>query len=141
MNISDFSFKARSEKETVAFGEKLAACLKPGDVLCLKGDLGVGKTTFVKGLIRALQGENTLFLGSPTYTLIQEYRFKKPYVYHFDFYRLKSTDEIWGIGWEEYCSGDGICVIEWADLFPEIIPENAVWLEFSARGEAKLRKG
>ena len=141
MNISDFSFKARSEKETVAFGEKLAACLEPGDVLCLKGDLGVGKTTFVKGLIRALQGENTLFLGSPTYTLIQEYRFKKPYVYHFDFYRLKSTDEIWGIGWEEYGSADGICVIEWADLFPEIIPENAVWLEFSARGEAKLRKG
>lgn len=141
MNISDFSFKARSEKETISFGEKLAAYLEPGDVLCLKGDLGVGKTTFVKGLIRALQRENTLFLGSPTYTLIQEYRFKKPYVYHFDFYRLKSTDEIWGIGWEEYRSGDGICVIEWADLFPEIIPENAVWLEFSARGEAKLRKG
>ena len=141
MNISDFSFKARSEKETISFGEKLAAYLEPGDVLCLKGDLGVGKTTFVKGLIRALQGENTLFLGSPTYTLIQEYRFKKPYVYHFDFYRLKSTDEIWGIGWEEYCSGDGICVIEWADLFPEIIPENAVWLKFSARGEARLRKG
>lgn len=141
MRISEFSFKARSEKETISFGEKLAAYLEPGDVLCLKGDLGVGKTTFVKGLIRALQGENTLFLGSPTYTLIQEYRFKKPYVYHFDFYRLKSTDEIWGIGWEEYCSGDGICVIEWADLFPEIIPENAVWLDFSARGEAKLRKG
>lgn len=141
MRISDFELKAKTAKETIAQGEKLASLLEPGDVLCLKGELGVGKTTFVKGLIKALQGEDTLFLGSPTYTLIQEYRFKRPYVYHFDFYRLKSPDEIWGIGWEEYCSGDGICVIEWADLFPEIIPENAVWLEFSARGEAKLRKG
>ena len=141
MRMSDFELKAKTAKETIAQGEKLASFLEPGDVLCLKGELGVGKTTFVKGLIKALQGEDTLFLGSPTYTLIQEYRFKTPYVYHFDFYRLKSPDEIWGIGWEEYCSGDGICVIEWADLFPEIIPENAVWLEFSARGEAKLRKG
>ncbi|MBO7542655.1 tRNA (adenosine(37)-N6)-threonylcarbamoyltransferase complex ATPase subunit type 1 TsaE [bacterium] len=140
MRISEFRFKAKSAEETSLQGEKLAAYLEPGDILCLKGELGAGKTTFVKGLIRALQGEDTLFLGSPTYTLIQEYRFKKPYVYHFDFYRLKSSDEVWGIGWEEYCSGGGICVVEWADLFPEIIPKNAVWLDFVKRGEAVLRE-
>jgi tRNA threonylcarbamoyladenosine biosynthesis protein TsaE len=141
MRISEFEMKAASAKAAVAAGERLAPYLEPGDVLCLKGELGAGKTTFVKGLIRALQGEETLFLGSPTYTLIQEYRFRNPFVYHFDFYRLKSAEEIWNIGWEEYCRGDGICVVEWADLFPEVIPPGARWLEFSKRGEAKLRAG
>ena len=141
MRISEFDFKGKSPEATIAAGERLALSLDAGDVLCLKGELGAGKTTFVKGMIRALQGKETLFLGSPTYTLVQEYRFKKPYVYHFDFYRLKSAGEIWNIGWEEYLGGDGICVVEWADLFPEIIPERAFWLEFSKRGEAKLKLG
>ncbi|MBR5624732.1 tRNA (adenosine(37)-N6)-threonylcarbamoyltransferase complex ATPase subunit type 1 TsaE [bacterium] len=141
MRISEFEFRARSAEETISAGERLAAYLEAGDVLCLKGDLGAGKTTFVKGIIRALQGKDTLFLGSPTYTLIQEYRFKRPYVFHFDFYRLKSAGEIWNIGWEEYCGSDGVCVVEWADLFPELIPAGACWLEFSKRGEAVLKRG
>ncbi|MBR5902410.1 tRNA (adenosine(37)-N6)-threonylcarbamoyltransferase complex ATPase subunit type 1 TsaE [bacterium] len=133
--------KAKSAAETIAAGERLAASLETGDVLCLKGSLGAGKTTFVKGVIRALQGEETLFMGSPTYTLVQEYRFKKPHVFHFDFYRLKSAGEIWNIGWEEYLLSGGICVVEWADLFPELIPAGARWLEFSKRGEAVLKHG
>jgi len=138
MRISDFKFKAATAKASEARGEELAKYLEAGDVLCLKGDLGVGKTTFVKGLVRALQGEKTLFLGSPTYTLVQEYRAKTPPVFHFDFYRLKSAVEIWNIGFEEYLTEGGILVIEWADLFPEVVPEGAAWLEFSKRGEAKL---
>ena len=141
MRISEFKMKAKSAAETIAAGERLAAFLEAGDFLCLKGDLGVGKTTFVKGVIRALQGPDTLFLGSPTYTLIQEYRFRKPYVFHFDFYRMTSAQEIWNIGWEEYPGEEGICVVEWADLFPELIPSGARWLEFSKRGEAVLRTG
>jgi len=139
MRISNFGFKAGSASAAEKKGEELARYLEGGDILCLKGELGVGKTTFVKGMIRALQGEETLFLGSPTYTLVQEYRAKEPPVFHFDFYRLKSAAEVWGIGFEEYLMEGGVILIEWADLFPEVIPKGAAWLEFSKRGEAKLR--
>ena len=140
MRISEFEFHAASSAATEAAGAKLAAFLEPGDVLCLKGALGFGKTTFAKGVVRALQGSDTIFLGSPTYTLIQEYRKKNPPLFHFDFYRVKVAEELWQIGWEEYCGGEGICLVEWADLFPELLPKNALWLEFTARGQGRLRK-
>lgn len=138
MRIREFEMHASSARAAETAGERLAAALEPGDVLCLQGGLGAGKTTFSKGVVRALQGPETLFLGSPTYTLIQEYRLKSPPLFHFDFYRIRQPEELWQIGWEEYCGGEGICLVEWADLFPELIPPGSPWLVFSARGEAKL---
>lgn len=116
-----------NENEAIAFGRELAASLRPGDVVALVGGLGAGKTHVTKGLAAGLgyPGEVT----SPTFTLVHEYTapaMRLP-MFHFDFYRLESPEEVLALGWDDYLDVGGICVVEWADLFPELLPPASRW--------------
>lgn len=113
-----------SDLETIEFGKEIAAYLEPGDILCLDGDLGAGKTHFVKGIAAGLNIDPTK-VNSPTFTLVHEYRGNLP-VYHFDAYRIKSIAEALQIGTEDYLYGEGISLIEWPSNIKELIPESAV---------------
>ena len=117
----------RSEEETRAFGSKLAEKAKPGMVIALIGDLGTGKTTLTKAIAAALgiQGHIT----SPTFNIVKEYKTGRLPLYHFDVYRITDPDEMYELGYEEYFYGDGVCVIEWADLIEELLPEHTIRIE------------
>ena len=99
------------------------------DVLALVGELGAGKTCLSKGIVRGLGFTGQV--SSPTFTLIHEYLGGRLPVFHFDFYRLESAEELWGIGWEEYLEGNGLVIAEWADRFPEAMPVGARWLSLN----------
>ena len=118
-----------TEDQTVAFGEELAAQLEAGDTLALVGDLGAGKTHFSKGIVAGLGSGDPV--TSPTFTLVHEYRGGRLPVFHFDFYRLESADELLNIGWDDYLDARGIVIVEWADKFPELLPDDAQWFHFS----------
>ena len=120
---------SRHPAETIAFARALAPALRRGDVLGLCGDLGAGKTQFVKGLAAGLQYSSEV--TSPTFTLIHEYVGGRMPLYHFDFYRLDSEDEVLRLGLEEYLAGDGVCVIEWADKFPTLLPAHTRWYDLA----------
>lgn len=111
------------------FGRAQGAQLRRGDVLALCGELGAGKTHFVKGVAAALGTEAAV--TSPTFTLIHEYPGGRLPVYHFDFYRLEDEDEAIKIGLDEYLDGDGVCLIEWADKFPGLLPPHTRWFRFT----------
>jgi tRNA threonylcarbamoyladenosine biosynthesis protein TsaE len=115
-----------SVKETIRLGREFAETLEPGDVVCLNGDLGAGKTHFVKG-VASFFGVKEEQVSSPTFTLINEYKGTTP-IYHFDCYRLKSEQEALEIGAEEYFYGDGISIVEWPEKIGNLIPSEAVWL-------------
>ena len=115
----------------MAHGRAIAATLRRGDVLGLCGDLGAGKTHFVKGIAEGMQSGAAV--TSPTFTLIHEYLGGRLPVYHFDFYRLDDEDEALKIGLDEYLDGDGVCLIEWADKFPGLLPARTRYLRFSHR--------
>lgn len=115
---------SRSPSETIAAGKKIGEKLKAGDIVCLEGDLGAGKTHFVKGIAEALEINSNEVL-SPTYTLIHEYEGTLP-LYHFDCYRMESPREALEIGAEEYFYGTGICVIEWPERITSLIPPEAL---------------
>jgi tRNA threonylcarbamoyladenosine biosynthesis protein TsaE len=112
-----------SVEETIELGARFGEQLQSGDVVALIGNLGSGKTHFTRGICRGLQV--TQPVTSPTFVLINEYRGRLP-VYHFDFYRLESEAEIWDLGIEDYLSGDGVCVIEWAERGLKRLPENRI---------------
>lgn len=120
---------SRQPSETIAFAREMASRLRPGAVVALDGELGSGKTQFVKGLAAGLGfgGEVT----SPTFTLIHEYTGGRLPIYHFDFYRLESEEEALQLGLEEYLQGEGVCVIEWAGKFRQLIPAGARWFDLS----------
>lgn len=107
-------FISRSIKETQEIAKKFSEALKPGDIVALNGDLGVGKTAFTAGLAAGLGISNCV--SSPTFTIINEYRNGKTPLYHFDLYRLASEDDLYDIGIDEYIDGIGICVFEWPQL-------------------------
>ncbi|MDZ7772532.1 MAG: tRNA (adenosine(37)-N6)-threonylcarbamoyltransferase complex ATPase subunit type 1 TsaE [Balneolaceae bacterium] len=117
-----------SEQETIELGRRFAARLEPGDVVCLKGELGSGKTHFAKGVGSAL-GVSEEEVHSPTFTLIREHRGGETDFFHFDCYRLERIEEALEIGAEEYFYGSGVCVIEWPEKIRGIIPEDAIWIE------------
>jgi tRNA threonylcarbamoyladenosine biosynthesis protein TsaE len=118
-----------SVEDTVAWGRALAPELRAGDVIALVGNLGAGKTHATKGIVAGLG--STADVSSPTFTLVHEYADARPVVFHFDFYRMASADEILAIGWDDYLDGGGITIVEWADKFPEIIPAQARWFVFA----------
>ena len=122
-----------SADETISLARTLAATLRRGDVLALCGELGAGKTHFVKGLAAGLGTPSSV--TSPTFTLIHEYPGGRLPLYHFDFYRLDDADEALRIGLDEYLFGDGVCVIEWAEKFPALLPPHTRWLRFTHRTE------
>lgn len=122
-----------SIQETISFGKKFAEELNAGDVVCLEGDLGAGKTHFVKG-VASFFGVKEEQVSSPTFTLINEYQGAVP-IYHFDCYRLKNEQEALEIGTEEYFYGDGISIVEWPQKIRNLIPPEAVWISITHSGE------
>ena len=107
-----------SESETAVIAKKIAKTLKRGDIVLLEGDLGAGKTTLVKFLVKSLGSKDDV--TSPTFTIVNEYKAKDVDIYHMDFYRIKSVDELYNIGIEEYLYGSGICLIEWPERAEEL---------------------
>ncbi|MFG6497582.1 tRNA (adenosine(37)-N6)-threonylcarbamoyltransferase complex ATPase subunit type 1 TsaE [Fictibacillus sp. UD] len=128
--MSTYHYKTKSAEETMSFAEKLGSILQKGDVLTLAGDLGAGKTTFTKGLAKGLGITRTV--NSPTFTIIKEYKGRLP-LYHMDVYRLEDSDE--DLGFEEYFSGDGVCVVEWAVFIEEYLPEERLELVILHKGD------
>jgi tRNA threonylcarbamoyladenosine biosynthesis protein TsaE len=130
-------FISASAVETEAAGARFAANIRPGDVLALVGDLGAGKTQFVKGLARALGSHEVV--TSPTFTLLHEYKGNSLRIYHFDFYRIENLAALRAIGFDEVVFGNGVSVIEWADRFPDAIPARACWIKFEIVSEEQRR--
>ena len=119
--------KISSEKDTRAFAAELAEKAGPGDVIALVGDLGTGKTTLTKYIAEALGVTDVI--TSPTFNIVCEYKTGRMPLYHFDVYRLTGPEEVYDLGFDEYFYGDGLCVIEWADLIEETLPEETVFIE------------
>ena len=126
--------KTNSGAETEALGERLAKCLRAGAVVALYGDLGAGKTAFVRGMARGLDIRESV--SSPTFTIVNEYP-GDPALFHFDMYRLKNAEELYGIGWEDYLDRNGICVTEWSERIEEALPEDAVRVTISRLSDSE----
>lgn len=124
-----------SEQETRALGERLGREALPGGVYTLTGDLGVGKTVFTQGFAKGLGIEE--HVNSPTFTIVQEYDGGRLPFYHFDVYRIGDVEEMDEIGYEDYFYGNGVCLIEWAELIGELLPEKRT----AIRIEKDLEKG
>ena len=127
--------ETRSPEETYALGEKIGKSASPGQVYTLTGDLGVGKTVFTQGVAEGLG--ITEPVNSPTFTIIQEYESGRMPFYHFDVYRIGDIEEMEEIGYDDYFYGNGICLIEWANLIEEILPEQIIEITI----EKNLEKG
>lgn len=122
----DKIFESRSPEETAAFGERLGRDARPGEVYCLSGDLGVGKTVFTKGFARGL-GVSEM-VTSPTFAIMNSYEGERLPLYHFDVYRISGGDELEETGCADYFYGGGVCLVEWAETVRDAIPEDAVWI-------------
>ncbi len=129
------TFISNSAAETEAFGREFARQIDKGEVVALQGELGGGKTQFVKGFVAGI-GSN-VEVTSPTFTLIHEYSGGRMPVYHFDFFRVEDRQSAERLGLDDYFFGDGVSVIEWADRFPELIPDSARWILFSTKSETQ----
>ena len=127
------TFISNSPSETEAVGRRLAEQTDVGSILALQGALGSGKTLFSKGFVAGM-GSNAA-VSSPTFTIVHEYRDGRLPVYHFDFFRLENRESAVRLGLEDYFFSDGVSVIEWADRFPELIPEQARWISFEIKSE------
>lgn len=128
--MMESEYITESERETMELAEEFAGELSSGNVVCLEGGLGVGKTQFVKGIAARL-GIDPSQVHSPTYTLINEYPAILP-IYHFDWYRIKSIEEALEIGAEEYFYGDGVSIVEWPERVRALIPDQAIWIEIDS---------
>ncbi|MFQ5788475.1 MAG: tRNA (adenosine(37)-N6)-threonylcarbamoyltransferase complex ATPase subunit type 1 TsaE, partial [Thermodesulfobacteriota bacterium] len=126
--IENLHFHSSNEEDTIKLGEVLGKLLKPGTIIALKGDLGAGKTVFVKGIAKGLNVEEEP--NSPTFVIMNSYEGRLP-LYHFDLYRISGANELEGIGYEDYFYGNGISVVEWADRTEEIFPKNVLTVEIS----------
>ena len=127
------TFISNSPAETEAIARQLAEDLVTGSVLALKGELGSGKTLFTQGLVAGL--ESAAAATSPTFTIVHEYQGGRLPIYHFDFFRLENRESAMRLGLEDYFYGDGVSVIEWADRFSDLIPEQARWISFEIKSE------
>jgi tRNA threonylcarbamoyladenosine biosynthesis protein TsaE len=126
---------SNSPAETEAIGRQVAENIGIGSVLALEGDLGSGKTLFVKGVVAGLG--SSADVTSPTFTILHEYRGGRLPVYHFDLFRVENPQALSRLGLDDYFFGDGISVIEWADRFPEFVPEQARWIFFEIKSETQ----
>ena len=127
------TFISNSPAETEAIARRLSEDLAAGSVLALKGELGSGKTLFTQALVARL--ESNAAVTSPTFTIVHEYQGGRLPVYHFDFFRLENRESALRVGLEDYLFSDGVSVIEWADRFPELVPEQARWVSFEVKSE------
>ena len=131
--MSRRSLPLEGEKRTRLLGREFGVRAEPGDVFALVGELGAGKTVFVKGLAEGM-GFDPDDVTSPSFTMIAEYLGPVP-LFHMDLYRLQTIREAEGIGLEEYFEAGGVCAVEWADRLPALIPDGAVRIEFAITGE------
>lgn len=133
MNI--MVIESSSAKETFEWGMAVGKNARAGQIFCLKGQLGVGKTVFTQGFAKGLGIDE--YINSPTFTIVQEYKDGRLPLYHFDVYRISDVTEMDEIGYEEYFFSDGVCLVEWGNLVSEILPENTVYITI----EKCLEKG
>lgn len=122
-------YESFNEADTYKIGKDIASKVKASDIVCLDGDLGVGKTVFTKGFAEGLEIDECI--TSPTFTIVQEYHEGRVPMYHFDVYRIADPEEMYEIGFEEYIDGDGVCLIEWASLIEDILPEDIIKVNIS----------
>ena len=126
------TFTTTSPAETEAVGAALAKILTPGAILAYRGDLGAGKTAFTRGLAKGLGC--TDMVTSPTYTIVNEYLSGRLPLFHFDMYRLRSSDDLWDIGWDDYLDRGGVCAVEWSENVDDAM-ENAIFVTIEKTGE------
>jgi len=126
---------SKDTAETIQYGEELSRLLKKGDIVCLFGELGSGKTTFVKGLAKGLRVSPNK-VHSPTFVLMNAYEGKIP-LFHFDFYRIEKSSELSSIGYDEFLYDEGIAVVEWAEHFGALMPKEYLKIRFQHKGENK----
>ena len=134
------TLKIKNEEETRRFGLDLAHELKAGDVVALIGDLGTGKTALTRYIAEGLG--ITARVNSPTFTIVKEYRESRLPLFHFDVYRVSDPDELFNIGADEYFYGDGVCVVDWADLIEELLPEDTryIYIEYGPKEGERIYK-
>ena len=133
-------FDSFSPEETRRLARELGEGARPGMIVTLNGDLGTGKTVFAQGLAEGLDIREAV--NSPTFTIVQEYREGRIPLYHFDVYRIEEPEEMEEIGYEDYFFGEGVCLVEWSELVPEIIPEHARHIRLNRsrkEGETNIR--
>lgn len=123
-------YLSHSPEETEHIGEMLGRRLRPGTVVAYRGGLGMGKTAFTRGLARGLGCAGRV--TSPTFTIVNEYDGATP-LFHFDMYRLGSSDELFDIGWEDYLTRGGVCALEWSERVDDAMPADTLWVDI-ARG-------
>lgn len=133
-----------NEKETEAIGRELADRLTPGVVVAFTGDLGAGKTAFVRGIAEGLGVRSRV--TSPTFAIVNEYEGGRLPLFHFDMYRLSSADDLFDIGWEDFQRRAGVCVVEWSERIKEALPEDSIFIDIKrGKGEEEriitLREG
>ena len=126
-------YLSHSPEETEQLGEQLGRTLRPGSVVAYRGDLGMGKTAFTRGLARGLGC--TCRVTSPTFTIVNEYSGALP-LFHFDMYRLDSSDDLFDIGWEDYLARGGVCAVEWSERVEDALPDDTLWVSI-ARGNGE----
>ena len=128
---------SNSAQETEALGERLAARLRPGDVIAYTGDLGAGKTAFTRVLARGLGVADRV--TSPTFTIVNEYEGGRLPLFHFDLYRMDSPEELFDIGWEDYLARGGVCAVEWSENVADALERDTVRVDIRRGGEESRR--
>ena len=129
-------FITNSPEQTEKVGQALGNAIKPGTVIAYRGDLGAGKTAFTRGLARGLGSQE--LVTSPTYTIVNEYLGGRMPLFHFDMYRLHSSDDLWDIGWEDYLERNGVCAVEWSENVADAL-EDPVFITIEKLGEDSRR--
>ena len=129
-------FITNSPAETESIGVALGQRLKPGTVIAYQGDLGAGKTAFTRGLARGLGCRE--IVTSPTYTIVNEYLGGRIPLFHFDMYRLRSSDDLWDIGWDDYLERGGVCAVEWSENVADAM-EDPIYITIEKTGEESRR--
>ena len=129
-------FTSHSPEETERLGAALGRLLTAGDIIAYRGDLGAGKTAFTRGLARGLGCRE--LVTSPTYTIVNEYLGGRLPLFHFDMYRLASSDDLWDIGWEDYLERGGVCAVEWSENVEDAL-EGAITITIEKLGEDSRR--
>lgn len=125
-------YQSRSVEETEQIGANLAPRLGPGTILAFTGDLGAGKTAFVRGLARGLGVVERV--TSPTFTIVNEYEGGRLPLFHFDMYRLGSSEELFDIGWEDYLSRGGVCAVEWSEIIDDALEDGCIRVDIRRGG-------
>ena len=130
-------FISNSPQETEALGAKLAARLTPGAIVAFTGDLGAGKTAFTRGLAQGLGVQERV--TSPTFTIVNEYEGGRLPLFHFDMYRLSSSEELFDIGWEDYLARGGVCAVEWSEIIADALEDGIIRVDIR-RGETDTQR-